>query len=172
MAKKTLFGQNFEGQVSPKDFVRILTCLRKDESCYLSKSCDSCNEKAEALQEAMVDIFERLEVEEVEFEQWSSKDWSQMHAYTLPADSFCEKIINDMIQYKKHRYVSIKQSVFKKDLTENLPPNNFLIQMDFAENFNFTSQHAVQANYFKKINVQYLQLFVISMTLATDIKSQ
>ena len=120
----------------------------------------------------MVDIFERLEVEEVEFEQWSSKDWSQMHAYTLPADSFCEKIINDMIQYKKHRYVSIKQSVFKKDLTENLPPNNFLIQMDFAENFNFTSQHAVQAIISNKTNVQYLQLFVISMTMATDIKSQ
>ena len=144
-----LFGENYSGQVTPLEFSKLIVCPKKHEDCYISNTCDSCKDRAETLKENMLAIFESLSVEEVNFEQWSYKDWSRMHPSTLPVESFCDKFIQDIVAFKKHNYISLKQAVFKKDLTQNLPTNHMIIQMDFAQNFQFSTQHAVQSNYFK-----------------------
>ena len=44
-----------------------------------------------------------------------------------------------------HDFICKKQSSFSKNLTENLPDNEVKVQIDFAENYAFIVQNAVQA---------------------------
>ena len=60
----------------------------------------------------------------------------------ISLEEFIEEIVLTIENLISHHFIS--RTVFLRNLKENLLQNQIIILLDFAENYNFTAQDAVQ----------------------------
>ena len=82
--------------------------------------------------------------ETIQFSQWVSTDRSQLDEEESDFDDFLDNLVGKFGKLTKHHYVAKKQAEFFKQLKENLQFGECVIVLDFAENYSFLVQDAVQ----------------------------
>jgi len=63
---------------------------------------------------------------------------------TLPLDEFIEMVYEQLDSLRVYHFISISQATYYQHLKTNLKENQALVLLDFAENYNFLIQDAVQ----------------------------
>ena len=81
----------------------------------------------------------------VNFKQWMQKERTiSLVNCTLTVEEFVKEVSNKCNKLRAHHFIAKAQSAYLSELKENLPSNQAIILLDFAENYSFIAQDAVQ----------------------------
>lgn len=128
-----------------KDVISFILCENPDTKCYLLK-CTNCP-GIKKLKDKLMDCFNNDEIyenAEIKFNQWISTDRCQLETLTKTTEDFIAYFLEKLKALIPHNFLSQQQSSFIKDLKNNLAVNEFLVSLDFAENYSFIIQNAAQ----------------------------
>lgn len=160
-------------------------CNPPEQSCFM-RTCKNCP-GMEALVQYMTAAFEKygnVEDECINFKQWLSVDRCSLESLTQTIPEFIDYFASKIEKLVTHSFVSRQQSQFIKDCKDKLKKGEFLISLDFSENFKFVIQNEAQGYhwnnesatihpfvvYYKDANndLQHLSYVVISDCLTHD----
>lgn len=150
----------------------LLQCNPPQEKCFFEE-CPNCP-GVQKLKEILIAVFDRKAVDEVEFKQWTKTDRSTLQTQKLSADDFITSFCDKLQFLLRHDFIAKIQLKYYQQLKERLGVGEFLVVMDFAENYSFIVQDASQSFhwnnaqatlhpfviYFRKDGVVHHQSFV------------
>lgn len=170
---------------SYKDCIGLSLCEKPDSQCYLL-NCSKCP-GTNRLQDKLQTILEEngYENAEIKFNQWVSTDRCDLETYIKPTKDFLLYFIEKIKKLIPHFFIASEQSKFAKDKKKTLKPEKeFLVFMDFSENYSFIAQNSAQGHHWNKKQatihpfviyycnkdneVQHLSFIVISECLIHD----
>ena len=83
--------------------------------------------------------------DEVTFEQWVTMNRCSLMTKTVAFDDYVSSLAKDLFALSRHHYIVKCQATFFKDLKTHVEPEKEgLLVLDFAENYSFLVQDAVQ----------------------------
>ena len=132
-----------------EDIVVYVSCEKKDDECA-DLDCQICSDRMKDIFGRIKAQLEDLNVEEIEYEQWKSDDYSRMWTVNCSTEEFCGKLEGAIRAYLKHLHINKNQSWTFSNFKKNVPEKSAVVQMDFSENYTFKYGAAIQANYFKQ----------------------
>ena len=94
-------------------------------------------------------ICEVLEIQDIDYLQWLSTDYSQIYDVSEPVQVFIPNFCRDLKDYKQHSFLAGQQFDYFKHLTKNLEVGHGQLVMDFSENYVYVTQKAVGNNFYK-----------------------
>ena len=130
------------------DLLLEIVCSMTDRSCMLHL-CENCPGKA-CLMTYLTNLFSQHDIDledTVNFKQWGHTDRTDLMSLQLPLNEFIEKVCDVFDALRQHHYITKAQSSYLRTLKENLSSDTAVVLMDFAENYSFLIQDAVQGFY-------------------------
>ena len=82
--------------------------------------------------------------ENIFYKQWISTDRTTFVNHYSTVEEFIAKIVDDVYEVCPHHFIAKAQANHLKMTKENLSENELIILLDFAENYSFVVQDAVQ----------------------------
>ena len=128
------------------EIIQLLVCEESSAACMLRK-CDRCPGK-DAVEHRLSTLFEESEFDtddQVTYSQWTTVDRSNIVTHSSTVGELIDLITKQVEELTTHQYIKDQQSIYLKNLKANLPPNEIIVQMDFAENYAFIVQDASQS---------------------------
>ena len=132
-------------KVTYHNLLEELVCSTESELCMIHR-CQNCT-RTSALQRYIESKLEKsmLENDEsVKFKQWISTDQVTIEEQIKPLSDFLDILIQEIDTLTTHHYIAKNQSNYLKHLKETLKPNEAIITLDFADNYSFIIQDAIQ----------------------------
>lgn len=128
-----------------KDCIALSLCENPDSQCYLlnCSKCPGTNALKDKLQQLLAE--NGNEDDEIKFNQWVSTDRCDLETFVKSTEDFLLYFIEKMKKLIPHYFVASQQSNFAKSIKQSLKPEKeFLVFMDFSENYSFVFQNAAQ----------------------------
>ena len=139
-------------------FLSKFVCNTSNQDCMLH-SCDSCSNLIE-VEKYLLDLFEKNNFgteDTINFKQWMQKERGiSLVNCALTVEEFVKEICNKFNKLRAHHFIVKAQSAYLFKLKENLPTNNAIILLDFAENYSYIAQDTVQRHHWN--NSQLLSI--------------
>ena len=113
--------------------------------------CPGCPDRIE-LSEILMNIFENndFEIDDmVSYKQWVSTDRTSLITVQFTVNYFIETLTEKIFGLCHHHYIKVQQSSYLKAEKAVLQKETCIILMDFAENYIFLVQDAVQGFYWQ-----------------------
>ena len=155
-----------------KDYREVLNkmvCDLDNRECMLHY-CNMCPGK-DGLCKYLLDVFNANEDEPedlITFKQWVQTDRTTLVTLQLPLQEFITKICSTFHELRHHHFIAKAQAKFLTNLKSNLPENAAVILLDFAENYSFVIQDAVQGHHWDNSQAT-LHPFVVYYKDGSDI---
>ena len=165
-----------------KVLIQKTVCNIESKSCMLHR-CEQCPGKA-GLEAYLDTVYEDVDPEEiVEFQQWVQTDRTSLESKLMLVGDFLSHLVSKVYDISVHHFVSKHQAQYLRTCKENLKTGDIVVLMDFAENYSFVVQDAVQGfhwensqaslhpfvvYYHQDNNIQCLSACVISDSLRHD----
>ncbi|XP_033127584.1 uncharacterized protein LOC117125231, partial [Anneissia japonica] len=133
------------GSENYKDMLAKMVCSCESRNCMLHL-CDDCPGK-DALQTYLTNLFLEADLDlddEISFKQWGHTDRSELVCFTLSIENYISKVCDAFDNLRDHHFISKAQAKYLTELKNNLSEDEVLILLDFAENYSFVVQDAVQ----------------------------
>ena len=111
--------------------------------------CDSCPGK-EGLFNYLKNVFEENEYDLddiVKYKQWVQTDKTTLIDTSATIEDFVSLACGVFDKLRDHHFIAKAQSSYLTRLKESLSPNQVIILLDFAENYSFIVQDAVQGHH-------------------------
>jgi hypothetical protein len=131
-----------------KELLELVVCDPSSRSCNLHL-CDLCPGK-QAIQTVVENHFKDNDMEmddEITYMQWVSTDRTQMESCTESLQEFVKEVADQMEVLRTHNFIAKSQSSFLSLCKENLKEGEAIVLLDFAENYSFVVQDAIQGFY-------------------------
>ena len=136
------------GNNNYRDLLEKTVCQVENRNCMLHY-CDSCPGK-EGLNEYLLQVFSACDVDaedNINFKQWVHTDRTTLVSQQLPMNEFITQVCTAFHELRHHHFVSKAQANFLNELKECLQDDAAIVLLDFAENYSFVIQDAVQGHY-------------------------
>lgn len=75
---------------------------------------------------------------------WTETDRATRKIEVLPAKEFVETLCENLAKLKPHDFIAKQQSAFLRHKKETIQQGEFIVMCDFAENYSFIAQNAIQ----------------------------
>ena len=122
-----------------------MVCDIENRDCMLH-SCPECPGK-EALHEDLLKIFSDCEFDEgdhVTYKKWVHTDKTTLVSLQTSMTEFLDIICDSMDKLRDHHYIAKSQAKALQQMKEVLDEKTAIVLLDFAENYSFIVQDAVQ----------------------------
>ena len=87
---------------------------------------------------------------EVEFQQWTTVDQTELISMKLSATEFIDLLIQKLDEITVHSFIARAQSAYLNNLKETISPDEAIVLGDFAKNYSFIIQDEVQGYHWNK----------------------
>ena len=85
------------------------------------------------------------DVEEVIYKQWvTSNQQAKLIEHIALIEEYIVDLTEKVAKLAPHHFICKHQSTYLHELKENIPPNEYIILMDFTENYSFMVQDTAQ----------------------------
>lgn len=152
-------------------------CNPASIQCHLGE-CSSCP-GTEHIKSLLTETFEEHSIEKVTFRQWISVDRCNLETLEKSTPEFIDLFTQHLSSLVRHDFIAKQQSSFLNKVKENLGSSEYLVMLDFSENYSFVLQDAAQSYhwnngqatvhpfviYYKKDNVEHVSFVIISECL-------
>ena len=131
--------------VDYKEVMAKLVCDIQSRDCMIHR-CEQCPGK-DSLAEHLLNLLndkEMSEDDEVTFKQWLHTDRTDLVTRTESVSDYVEALANMMDNLTTHHYIAKAQAQYLRECKEQLSEDTALVLLDFAENYSFLVQDAVQ----------------------------
>jgi len=95
--------------------------------------------------EELEKLFDKNCIEQITYKSWTLTDRSLLETHVDPSDEFLQKFIDYLKRLLKHNFIAKSQSKFLSDCKAFCESGVFIVLCDFAENYSFVVQDAVQS---------------------------
>lgn len=123
----------------------LIRCNPPNITC-LSNKCDECPGK-DFLRESLENHFDVNDIdqnEDINYYNWVSTDRSQLDNITEAVSDFISRLVDMCFDLNLHDFIAKSQSRFFLNCREELNLDEAVVILDFAENYSFVVQDAVQ----------------------------
>lgn len=120
----------------------LMMCNPPTIQCFLNKCCNCPG--FSHLRNMLEEIFEDNFVETIEYKQWTNTDRSTLENKCATIDDFLDCFGQKCQDLIPHNFIAERQSLYIKELKSTLSVNEFIVIMDFSENYTFVLQDAAQ----------------------------
>ena len=127
---------------SCKECIASITCNPVTTACFLG-SCEYCG-SLDDFREWLIQIFSHYMIDEVQYQQWTTTDRSNLETYIDTTEEFVDSFCEKLHTLKRHDFIAQQQSLYLTQRKELLLDNEYIVMTDFAENYSFVLQDAVQ----------------------------
>ena len=131
-------------KVTAKELGNLMVCDDADDNCLFEENCGDCENLKLKLEKDLNDILKAQGIEEVNFIQWLFTDRDHKKSITLSSEDFCEKVVTDCFDLRRHHFLREKQDAAIKDLKSNLPKGHIMVYQDYAENYSVIHPNETQ----------------------------
>ena len=134
--------------VSYKNLMEVCVCDTKSRNCMFHL-CSHCPSKSN-LSEHLKTLFEKNDFDlddKITYKQWVSTDRTTLITFQSDVSEFIEALTEKLYELCHHHFIKEAQSSFLTETKTNLDDQTCLILMDFAENYSFLIQDAIQGFY-------------------------
>ena len=113
------------------------------------RECKKCPgpEKLKTFIYSLYDEEDIDDSDEVNYKQWVHTDRTMLETITSTVGEFLDKLGDNFDQLRTHHYIARAQSAFLKCIKESITCNDLVILLDYAENYSFVVQDAVQGQH-------------------------
>ena len=119
-----------------------IMCNPPHPRCYLGE-CDACPE-IETLKEELLTYFDEIDVEQIIYKQWVSTDRSTLETFCSPVEEFVDTFCMKLELLRPHSFIATQQASFYPSCKGALRKGEFMVTLDFSENYSFIMQDAAQ----------------------------
>ena len=158
------------GKLNYKEVLSKLVCNIDNRNCMLHE-CDNCPGK-DAVVKYLAEQFMQADMDDddiVHYKQWLHTDCTTLASLQLSVTEFIETACESLSKLHHHHFISNAQSAFLKSTKETLTPGTAIILMDFAENYSFVVQDAVQGDHWNNSQAT-LHPFAVYYTEGQELK--
>ena len=102
------------------------------------------------MEEKLYQIFsEEYELDDIiSYKQWLTVDGkANLMTCSATVQEFVDATVECFERLKQHHFIAKAQASYLTDLKENLPANEAIVLLDFAENYSFIAQDVVQSHH-------------------------
>lgn len=124
-------------------WINLVVCSEPGYNCYYG-NCTSCP-GFEKLRSIFHEYFENSKIKAINFNMWTTTDRSDLISKTENSEQFIEHFISRLPKLFQHTFVTKQQNLYFKHIKDNLHYDEFLVVLDFSENYNFTIQDEIQS---------------------------
>ena len=131
-----------------KEYLAKLVCSIENRTCMM-QSCDSCPGKT-TLIEYLTELFSTNDFDMddiINYKQWMHTDRTNLVSLQISLQEFIDAICDAIDSLRQHHFVAKSQSSYLHTLKKNLPQDTAIVLLDFAENYSFLIQDAIQCFY-------------------------
>ena len=125
-----------------------MVCGINNKICLVHR-CSDCPDE-EALIELLRKLYEEVNNDFIQFQQWKSTDRTQIVTMSLPVDDFIENVGKKISDLTVHCFISKSQLQNLKRRKELLDENEAIFLLDFVENYHFVIQDKIQSFHWSK----------------------
>ena len=129
--------------MSYREMMSVMVCDINNKICMVHHCSDCPGE--EALLVLLRKLFEEINNDFNQFQQWESTDRADIVTMSLPADDFIENVAKKISNLTAHSFISKSQSQYLKRRKEILGENEAIVVIDFAKNYQFVVQDEIQS---------------------------
>ena len=132
-------------KIDYKDVICKAVCNIDTRNCLLHV-CEHCPGK-QGIQNYLINCFTNNENEldeDISYMQWTSTDRTTMNKLTLTIEEYINLLKEEVFELCEYHFISKAQSNFLRYKKETVSENEAVILLDFAENYSFIIQDAVQ----------------------------
>lgn len=126
-----------------RSFLWKFVCVEPTEECYY-RSCKNCPRTSSVIDD-LNELFEHNDEDEVRYKKWTSTNHCTLIEVTCSTEVFLQSLSEQIRKILKHDFDAKSQSRYYSNLKNILKPGEFLVTLDFAENYAFVVQEAAQA---------------------------
>lgn len=165
-----LFLAAVPGKLNYKDVMSKMVCSVDNRNCMLHE-CDSCPGK-DAVTKYLTEQFHKEDMDDddfVQYKQWLHTDRTTLVSLQLPVTEFIQTICESLDCLRQHQYIAKAQAAHLRTTKENLALDSVVILMDFAENYSFVVQDAVQGHHWNNSQAT-LHPFTVYYKEGTELK--
>ncbi|KAL5503683.1 hypothetical protein EMCRGX_G010672 [Ephydatia muelleri] len=140
--------EDLDGDLELTHYSQALSLIRCNPfhpNCALG-SCTSCP-GPEMLRECLLQYFDDKAVDDIQYNQWTSTDRSMLETVIQQVEEFVDTFMEKLEILSRHEFIAKEQSRYLNEKKEALQPGEFVVLLDFSENYSFIVQDAVQGYY-------------------------
>ena len=134
------------GTIDYKDILMKCVCNVESRDCMLHY-CSNCPGR-DSLKEMLEEMFDQANTDlddTVNYQQWTHGGQSKLQTVEQTVSDFIDSLCDSAEKATAHHYTAKSQAAYLRHLKETLPPTeNAIVLLDFAENYSFICQDAVQ----------------------------
>ena len=119
-----------------------MTCNPPLLACHMG-DCANCPQRS-TFNEQLKVLMDSEMIDEVQYKQWVSTDRSTLETIVKKTDDFVDDLCDKLANLLRHDFIAKQQSNYQTDVKDNLQIGEFLVLLDFAENYAFVLQDAAQ----------------------------
>lgn len=131
--------------------------VKRAENTWSKVSANSESVSKSVTLEEMKNLLDSIDKPSVEFDEWKrvETDGKKMKVVkvSIPKEEFVTKMIEEYTDFLSHVNRVHAQYSALHELKANLPQNELVVQMDFAENFTSSSMDEIRSAYWNATNV-------------------
>lgn len=124
-------------------WVNLAICKIPRTECYLAE-CSTCP-GLDTIRETLENYFDRYGIETVQYNMWTTTDRSEFVTKIDEIDEFIENFLEKLPKLVKHSFITKQQNIYFNNTKQDLKADEFLVVLDFAENYTFVIQDEVQS---------------------------
>lgn len=125
-----------------KDCLKFIVCKDPTIGCFSNK-CKECP-GTEQLAEMLKIKFDDAMIDTIKFSRWISVDRSTLETLEMSADDFVDTLCCELKTLLLHDFIAKQQTSYHRKIKENLEEGEFVVDLDFAQNYAFVAQDASQ----------------------------
>lgn len=118
-------------------------CDEPDEDCYY-RICKKCPQASSVI-DALNEIFEANEIDNINYKMWTATNHCTLIQVGCTTEKFLDFLLDQIDKILRHDFDAKSQSRYYSTLKTILKPGEFIVTLDFAENYAFVVQEAAQA---------------------------
>lgn len=132
--------------INYKSGLSQIMCKNATIACNLDecKNCPGNTELCNYLKQCLPDnnIFQVI------FSQWTGTDRCTLNTHIMSSEDFVDVLCSNLLVLKSHSFIAKKQADYFENIKTQLLDKQVLVTLDFAENYKYVAQDAVQAFHF------------------------
>jgi hypothetical protein len=144
MIENSKLGVITDGQlITYKYCLPKMLCNPPAVECYMN-DCAQCPGDSQ-IRNILEKAVEENLVEKVTFRQWISVDRCNLETIVKRSAEFIDMLCEKLKLLVQHDFIAKQQTSFMNQLKENLKDSEFLVTLDFSENYNMVVQDEAQS---------------------------
>lgn len=144
MIENSKLGAITDGQlITYKHCLPKMLCNPPSVDCNMN-DCVQCPGESE-IRSILEKAFEENLVDKITFRQWLYVDRCNLETIEKPSSEFIDILCEKLQVLVQHDFIAKQQTSFMNQLKENLKESEFLITLDFSENYSMVVQDEAQS---------------------------